>query len=816
MNTVGRVRVRARAEGVVQGVGFRPFIHRLAHEQELSGWVRNDERGVLLEVEGAADAVTCFLERLSGEAPPLAVLERVSAESLRPTSGDGFQILQSGREGQPSALVSPDVAPCGDCLSELFDPGDRRYRYPFINCTNCGPRFTIVRAVPYDRSQTTMRAFELCPACRAEYEDPANRRFHAQPNACPACGPTARLIDRSGRTLAAKDPVRAAAMALAAGQILAVKGLGGYQLACRADDEAAVTLLRRRKRREEKAFALMVSDLAAAGALVGLTASEESLLESRQRPIVIARRGSGARVAESVAPHSPDLGVMLPSTPLHHLLLADADATLVMTSGNISDEPIAHHDDDALHRLRAVADVMLVHDRPIQVPADDSIVRSLGTGWAHPLMLRRSRGYVPASVALPLAAPPLLACGAELKSTFCLAKGSRAWVGHHIGDLKNWETLRSFHDGIAHFERLFAVAPEVLVHDLHPNYLSTGYALEREGVSLLAVQHHHAHFAACLAEHRERGPAIGAIFDGAGLGPDGTVWGGELLAGDLERVERVGHLKPVRLPGGDAAVREPWRMACSWLLAAFDGDAPLDRDPPGSTPVPPPPAAIAAQIDRARWEQVAELARTGMASPITTSVGRLFDAVAALCGIRLTVSEEGRAAMELEAAAAATERGAYPLPITGTEMLLLDARETVRAIVRDLAGGTSVTVVSARFHNGLAAATAAAVSRLAERRCLDTVVLSGGAFQNRLLLERTSAALRRAGLRVLIPRALPPNDGAIAYGQAAVAAALLARSPAQPAGAHASPSTVSTRRGRTAATACESPIPGSKLAPSTP
>jgi hydrogenase maturation protein HypF len=787
VNTIARARTRARVEGVVQGVGFRPFAHRLAREHALSGWVHNDEHGVLLEVEGAPTAVERFLERLVAQAPPLAVVERVRAEPLSPTGEEGFRILPSRRTGEPvpprapalvaadgpplfavdepplvaadgPPLVAADAAPCSACLAELFDPRDRRYRYPFVNCTDCGPRFTIVRGVPYDRACTTMAAFELCTECRAEYEDPASRRFHAQPNACPACGPSTRLVDRGGRTLPAEDPVSAAAAALAAGQIVAVKGLGGYHLACRADDERAVAELRRRKRREEKAFALMVSDPAAASALVFLTAGEEDLLKGRERPIVIARRRPGARVAESVAPGSLDLGVMLASTPLHHLLLADVGATLVMTSGNSRDEPIAHRDDDALRCLGALADVLLMHDRPIQVRADDSVVRSLGDGSTHPLMLRRSRGYVPARIELPLAAPPLLACGAELKSTFCLARGSRAWPSQHIGDLKNWKTLDSFRASVGHFERLFGVTPEVLVHDLHPDYLSTGYALQRQGVELIAVQHHHAHLAACLAEHGERGPAIGAIYDGAGLGTDGTIWGGELLAGDLERFERVGHLQPVPLPGGDAAVREPWRMACAWLLAAFGADT-------------PPPGAMAARIDRRRWEQIAVLARSGTASPLTTSVGRLFDAVAALCGLRVTVHEEGRAAIELEAAAARGERGSYPMAIVGQRALRLDARETVRAIVGDLAAGTSAAVVSARFHSGLAGATAAAISQLAQRRGVGTAVLSGGAFQNRLLIERTAAALRRAGLRVLIPRQLPPNDGGIAYGQAAVAAA---------------------------------------------
>jgi hydrogenase maturation protein HypF len=763
MSTIAHVRVRARVEGVVQGVGFRPFAHRLAHEHALSGWVHNDERGVLLEVEGESAALEAYLERLARDAPPLAVVERIRVEQRRATGEEGFCITDSTGAGNAAALVAPDTAPCRDCLAELFDPRDRRFRYPFVNCTNCGPRFTIVKGVPYDRPLTTMAAFELCAECRAEYEDPTSRRFHAQPNACRACGPTARLIDGCGRSLAVEDPVSAAAAALRAGQIVAVKGLGGYHLACRADDERAVAELRRRKRREEKAFALMVGDLAAASALVTLSAVERDLLESRERPIVIAHRRPRAHVADSVAPRSADLGVMLPCTPLHELLLADAGTALVMTSGNVRDEPIAYDDQDALRRLAGVADLLLVHDRPIQVRADDSIVRSLQGGSTRPLMLRRARGYVPASIELPFPAPPLLACGAELKSTFCLAKGSRAWVGHHIGDLKSWETLRSFRDGIPHFEALFGVSPEVLVHDLHPDYLSTGYALAREGVALIGVQHHHAHLAAVMSEHGERGPVIGAIYDGAGLGSDGTIWGGELLAGDLERVERVGHLHAVRLPGGDAAVGEPWRMACAWMVAALDGDA-------------SPPATIAGRVDPARWEQVAELAQTGTASPVTTSVGRLFDAVAAICGLRMTVRDEGRAAMELEAVAAESEHGAYPLPLIDGDVLRLDARETIGEIVADVAAGSSAAVVSARFHNALADATVAALVRLAQRRGLEAAVLSGGVFQNRLLLARTTQGLARAGLRVLTARALPLNDGAISYGQAAVAAARLAGS----------------------------------------
>jgi hydrogenase maturation protein HypF len=747
-----RARMRVRVEGAVQGVGFRPFVYRLAGLHDLAGWVLNDERGVLLEVEGKPVALSLFLERLSDEAPPLAAVERVATEELPPRGDQGFEILASRTRGSPDALVSPDSATCADCLRELFDPADRRYRYPFINCTNCGPRFTIVRGVPYDRPLTTMAGFEMCAACRVEYEDPGDRRFHAQPNACPQCGPSVRLLDARGA-----DALSAAGVALREGRILAVKGLGGYHLACDAANEEAVSALRSRKHREDKPFALMARDLGAARALVELSGAEEDLLEGRERPIVVARRRRDAEVARSVAPLSPDLGVMLPYSPLHHLLLDEAGRTLVMTSGNVSDEPIAYEDDDALGRLGAIADLFLVHDRPIHMRTDDSVVRSLGSRRV-PLMLRRSRGYVPESLVLPVETTrPLLACGAELKSTFCVARGPRAWVSHHIGDLENWETLSSFRSGVEHFERLFAVTPELVAHDMHPNYLSTQYALEREGVQVVAVQHHHAHLAACLAEHGERGPAVGAIYDGTGYGPDQTVWGGELLIGGLEDYERAGRLWPVKLPGGARAIREPWRMACAWLAAATQQDEPAL------------PASLRATVDPERWRQVAELVRTGVASPQTTSMGRLFDAVSALCGIRPTVNYEGQAATELEAIADPAARESYPLHVSPEGGL--DARPTVLAVLEDVAAGITPGLVSARFHNAIALATAEGCIALARRHGLDTAVLSGGVFQNRLLLERTVERLGDSGLGVLVPERLPPNDGGISFGQAAVAAA---------------------------------------------
>jgi hydrogenase maturation protein HypF len=721
------VRTRARVEGTVQGVGFRPHVFRLASEMALGGFVRNDEHGVLLEVEGSADAVEAFLARVTAEAPPLAHVERMLVEGVAATGRTGFAIERSAVGGAPDALVSFDAATCEDCLRELFDPADRRFRHPFVNCTNCGPRFTIVTGVPYDRLLTTMAGFAMCAACRAEYDDPRDRRFHAQPIACPECGPALSM------------PLAAAVEVLAGGGILAVKGVGGYHLACRADDEGAVSTLRARKHREDRPFALMVRDVAAARELVELGAAEEALLCGVQRPIVLARRLAGALVAASVAPRSAELGLMLPYSPLHHLLMRDVRVPLVMTSGNASDEPIAYRDEDARVRLAGIADAVLSHDRPIRTRTDDSVARVVR---GRPMLLRRSRGYVPEALSLPVGARrPLLAVGAELKSTFCVARGEHAWVSHHIGDLKTFETLESFREGIAHFQTLFDVAPLVVVHDEHPQYLSTQYAQLREGVEHVAVQHHHAHLAAVLAEHGETGPAVGAIYDGAGWGPDGTVWGGEILAGSLTQYERVAHLPEVRLPGGDRASAEPWRMACAWR--------------PGE-----PLAGIAPE----RWAAVARMAETGLASPLTTSAGRLFDAVAAICGVRTEVTYEGQAAIELEAAA---DDGSFaPYAFDG-----LDPRPALAAIAADIAAGVAVGEVSARFHLGFAEATARACAGAARERGIDTVVLAGGVFANVRLLVATAERLQAGGLRVLTPERLPPGDGAIAYGQAAVAAA---------------------------------------------
>jgi hydrogenase maturation protein HypF len=741
-----------RVEGVVQGVGFRPYVFRLAGELGLAGFVRNDTRGVHVEVEGDPGTVACFLKRLPCEAPPLARIGRTAVAELAACGTAGFAILGSDAAGAPDAQVCADSAPCADCLRELRDPGDRRFGYPFINCTNCGPRFTIVAGVPYDRPLTTMAGFAMCADCRAEYDDPADRRFHAQPNACPACGP--RLTFVGGEPGEHPDRVAAAAAVLRRGGIVAVKGLGGYHLACRADEQGVVARLRARKHREDKPFALMGPDVGALRAIVALDSEAEALLATPARPIVLAPRRAGARVARAVAPASRELGVMLPYTPLHHLLLDAMRTPLVMTSGNVSDEPIAYDDADALRRLGPIADAFLLHDRPIYMRTDDSVVRMAA---GRPRTLRRSRGYVPAALTLPVpAGRPLLACGAHLKSAFCVVKGDRAWVGHHIGDLDDAATRRSFAEGVAHFERLFDVRPEVVVHDLHPDYASTAYALEREGVRTVAVQHHHAHLAACLAEHGVTEPAVGAIYDGSGLGTDGTTWGGEILVGDVRGAVRAGHLWPVRLPGGDHAARQPWRMAASWLGAA-------------GIAAPAPPDPLRGSVDAERWSTVCEMVRRGFQAPYTTSAGRLFDAVAALCGLRASCTYEGQAAIELEALADPDHEGAYEIPVT--DGLVLDPRPAIRAALGDVEDGVDASLVSTRMHRAMAEATAAALAAAAEGAGVRRAVLSGGVFQNRLLLEWTTAACRRRGLEVLVPEALPVNDGGIAFGQAAVAAA---------------------------------------------
>lgn len=718
----------------MQGVGFRPFVYGLATGLGLSGLVGNDAGGVFIEVEGAPGAVGRFLDGLRTRPPRLAAVERVTTRDLDARGRGGFAIVGSDTSGERRALVSWDSATCDDCLRELADPADRRYRYPFINCTNCGPRFTIVKDVPYDRPSTTMAGFPMCGQCAAEYEDPADRRFHAQPVCCPSCGPSLTLRPHAG------DPLTAARDMLAGGAVVAVKGLGGYHLAARAAAEDAVAALRSRKHREDKPFAVMVPDLAAARTLCVLSDAEEALLTGPRRPIVLARRRPGAALAGAVAPGNRHLGLLLPYTPLHHLLVTEP---VVLTSGNVSDEPIAHRDGDALERLAGIADAFLLHDRPIHTRTDDSVVRVF-RGRALPV--RRARGCTPEPV--PIAkGRPVLACGAESKNTFCLTRDGRAFVSQHIGDLENYETLRAFKEGIEHFQRLFDITPEAIAYDPHPEYLSTKYALDRELPSI-AVQHHHAHIASCLADNGVDGPVIGVAFDGTGYGTDGTLWGGEFLIADLRGFERAAHLEPVPMPGGAAAIREPWRMAAAYGV--------------------PEDLRVARRPD---WPKVAALAERRVNAPLTSSMGRLFDAVAAVLGIRDRTGYEGQAAMELEQRADPSESAAYPAALTGTAPFTIAGADLLDAVVADLRAGAPVPVIAARFHNGVAALIVNAASRIREETGLAAVALSGGVFQNMLLLERAVSGLTGAGFDVLTHHRVPPNDGGISLGQAAVATA---------------------------------------------
>jgi len=752
---VDAVRYHVRVEGLVQGVGFRPFVHALASRLGLAGSVSNDSAGVTVEVEGAAAAVDRFLRALRDEAPPLALIERV-VPTERPSRGArGFVIADSRGGGERAALVSPDVATCADCLRELFDPADRRAGYPFINCTNCGPRFTIVRGVPYDRAATTMAAFAMCGDCAREYADPADRRFHAQPIACRACGPRMALVDASGRPLS-DDPIGDTARMLATGRIIALKGLGGYHLAADALSEPAVAALRSRKHREEKPFAIMAPGLEDVRSLVDVSADEARLLAGPRRPIVLLRRltsPAGPPLAPSVAPGNRFLGVMLPYTPAHHLLARAVGTPVVLTSGNVSDEPIAYRDDEARRQLGGIADAFLAHDRPIHIRTDDSVVRIV-RGAAMPI--RRSRGYAPQPIALtrPLARP-VLACGAELKSTICVAKGRHAVLSHHIGDLESHEALTAFTEAVEHFRRLFDVAPAVVAHDMHPEYLSTKWAIEHGGVPQHPVQHHHAHVASCLGDNGVDTRVIGVAFDGLGYGTDGTLWGGEFLAADLGAFERVGHLAPVPMPGGAAAIREPWRMAAVYLGEAFGADVPR-------LPVVERNAAL--------WSAVLQLARTGVGAPLTSSMGRLFDAVAALLDVRDRVSYEGQAAVELEQLADPADRDAYALELSDRDGAFeLRAGGLIREIARDRLRGVAAAAIAARFHNAVAEAIARGCRWVRQRSGLSVVALSGGVFQNALVLERAVDLLETDGFNVLRHRQVPCNDGGISFGQALIA-----------------------------------------------
>lgn len=751
--------------GIVQGVGFRPWIYGLASRMGLNGFVRNQSGDVLIEVEGEPRCLDRFLDELTAGPPPLARIDDVRWQALGLRGDPQFRIEPSEADRSGSIFIAPDVATCDDCLAELFDPADRRYRYPFLNCTNCGPRLTIIRGVPYDRPRTTMARFVLCPACRGEYEDPRNRRFHAQPTCCPSCGPRLQALDGRGRAVETDDPLAVAVEALRQGRIVAVKGLGGYHLACDAGNGPAVAELRRRKHRDEKPLAVMVADLRGARTLGEVAPAEGALLVAPRRPIVLLRRRPGAAVADAVAPQNPSLGVMLPYTPLHHLLLRALDGVpLVMTSGNPADEPISYDDRDARGRLAGIADLFLTHDRPIHLRCDDSVTRLVAGAE---LPLRRSRGDAPQPLELPEACRrPTLALGGQLKVTFALGRGRHAFLSHHIGDLDHYEAYRAYGEAIDHYERLFAIRPEWLVHDLHPDYASTRYATQRAGadsIPRLAVQHHHAHVASGMAENGLDEPVLGVAFDGAGFGTDGAIWGGEFLAADYRSFRRAAHLRYVAMPGGEQAVREPWRMAAAYLADAGQEDTPLRGHIPA-----PALATLRRMIERR------------ISSPLTSSVGRLFDAVAALAGLRRRVSYEGQAAMELEwRAAEVAPDGTYPFDLQETQegdppasTLVIDPRPLICEVAAEARRGRDPAVIGRRFHSTLVEIVAQVCARLRTETGLAAVVLSGGVFLNALLTREVVERLTHDGFRVYRHRRVPPGDGGLCLGQLAIASAV--------------------------------------------
>ncbi len=802
-------RRRHMISGIVQGVGFRPFVFKVARELGLTGWVRNSPAGVEIEIQGSDAGLVSFSNALENNIPPLAVITSHTCEDISPISDSCFSILPS-TGGEPAIQIAPDSAVCQDCLRELFDPDDRRYRYPFITCTNCGPRYSIITGIPYDRPKTTMAAFPLCSDCLKEYQDPMDRRFHAQPIACPVCGPQMRLVKaaplptspcwgeeinslpRRGRVgegecseaVEGDKAIIQAIKLLKDGSILAIKGIGGYHLAVDACNQEAVQRLRTRKKRDEKPFAVMAADIAAAHSLAVLDDTEERLLTSPESPIVIVRKRPGSPLSDLVAPANGWIGLMLPYAPLHHLLFKGQEnamalslasgalphdpafQTLVMTSGNISDEPVAYEDHDALKRLAEIADYFLLHDRPIHIRSDDSVMRVFQD---RPLFYRRARGYAPRAVRLPFQCRPILAAGAELKGAVCLADRELAFLSQHIGDLQNDSTCDSFRHTITHLSELLEIKPEIIACDLHPDYLSTRFA-EDSGLPLIQVQHHHAHLAACMAENGLDGTTIGVILDGTGYGTDGTIWGGEFLVGGYSGYQRASRFRPIRLPGGDAAVREPWRMALSYLYDALGADA----------------FSIAPQLTERLTERELSLftgmLERGINSPLTSSCGRLFDAVAALLNIRHFVSYDGQAAIELEALAENAETefppvslcqsGKYNYEISSKEVapIELNFSPMFPEILADMAAGIQQAVIARRFHTTVASAVVDVCLLIRDSSGLERVVLSGGVFQNRLLSKMIYTSLGLKGFTVFTHHLVPPNDGGIALGQAAIAA----------------------------------------------
>jgi hydrogenase maturation protein HypF len=756
-----KVRRQIEVAGIVQGVGFRPYIYRLAIERNLCGNVSNSPSGVAIEIQGPIEAVDEFVRRLPAEAPPLAQITELRIQEVSCNSDRDFRILATQRGGPVRTLISPDVSICPDCLRELFDLRDRRHRYPFINCTNCGPRFTIVRDIPYDRPYTSMAGFTMCPACQAEYEDPRNRRFHAQPNACWQCGPQVELWDKRGRNMFSKDPIAEAAAGLAAGMVVAIKGLGGFHLAVDAANPAAVALLRERKHRVEKPLAIMASCLESVADLCELSAAAAIALSSPQHPIVLLPKISFDAISEDVAPRNRYLGVFLPYTPLHHLLFAEGGFNaLVMTSGNLSEEPIAIDNGEAVERLHGLADCFLVHDRPILRRCDDSVVRLMED---KPCQLRRSRGFVPVPIFLNDNLPPILAVGGELKNTVCLAQGTHAFLSQHIGDLENLESYQFFEEAVEHLERIFEIKPEIIAYDLHPGYFSTKWALAQKHIRLAGVQHHHAHIASCMAENHLNGRVIGFALDGTGYGTDGHIWGGEVLIAGYEGFQRMAHFDYIPMPGGDRAIREPWRMAVAYLFHHFGRDFLKWRIP------------FVESLDLSRLEVVLRMIEENVNSPKTSSCGRLFDAVAALLGIRSCVNYEAQAAIELEMAIEEqADDSAYPMDLTTQgSTRIIDTRRTFEKIVNDLEQGVPVATISQRFHNALIEVFSRLANLIRTETGLSSVCLSGGVFHNSYLVTGLRRHLKDSGFAVFTHCEVPAGDGGLSLGQAMIAAHLL-------------------------------------------
>jgi len=769
--------------GIVQGVGFRPFVYGLAVKHNLKGWVYNTSEDVKIEVEGKAGAIRQFERELQTQAPPLAHIENINVEYHRPVGYKSFEIRKSQAQRGKYQLISPDVATCQACLSELLNPEDRRYRYPFTNCTNCGPRFTIIEGMPYDRPKTTMRCFQMCPQCQAEYDNPLDRRFHAQPNACPKCGPQVQLVDNQGNVVNESNPIAAASQVLKKGKILAIKGLGGFLLACDATNDSAVRTLRRRKNRPSKPFAIMVATVDEAKRHCYVLPEEEELLTSSQSPIVLMIWKEDSSVSREVAPNLWFLGIMLPYTPLHHILLRDTGLPLVMTSGNLSEEPIARDNDEALRRLSGIADYFLVHNRNIYSRYDDSVAM-VERGASQ--LVRRARSYAPYPIRLPFKTRQVLGCGAEDKNTFCLTKDNYAFVSQHIGDMENMETLEHFGNTISLYKRLFQIEPEIIACDLHPDYLATKYAQELgvAGMKLVPVQHHHAHIASCLADNGLEGPVIGVTFDGTGMGADGKIWGGEFLVADYRNFRRAGHLEYLPLPGGDAAIKRPYRTAIGYILTLLGEDA---------------LAAVIATLNQVKGKQ-SQLASIGQVteveievikrqierkinSPLTSSMGRLFDAMSALLGVRGEIDYEGQAAVELEMAAyssviatsvsdevISTAQESYPYRIVeGEGIRIVRLKDLLSAVIEDLQQGVSRGRISVKFHNTVAGMINEMCRLIADETGITQVALSGGVFQNRLLLREAVGLLESSDFQVFAHRQVPCNDGGVSLGQAVIA-----------------------------------------------